>query len=149
MVAWLISLTTATGSIFSDTQYYKPGLNLQSLYTYLAHFLSHTPHLRYSTPTSCIYGSTDNMTSTKFIEILEPTQAPTYTHPHLNVSLDDILKEGRERSASQSSESSQSQSHQSSGSTSPKSPTDESKSSSFRRRAFTLGSKKGHRTSAS
>ncbi|KAK7193803.1 hypothetical protein PSPO01_00476 [Paraphaeosphaeria sporulosa] len=89
------------------------------------------------------------MTSTKFIEILEPAQAPTYTHPHLNVSLDDILKEGRERSASQSSESSQSQSQRSSGSTSPKSPTDESKSSSFRRRAFTLGSKKGRRTSAS
>ncbi|KAF2447836.1 hypothetical protein P171DRAFT_429438 [Karstenula rhodostoma CBS 690.94] len=90
------------------------------------------------------------MTCTKFIEILEPAQAPTYTHPHLNVSLDDILNEGRERSASQSSESSsQSHSHQSSGSTSPKSPTDDSKSSSFRHRAFTLGSKKGRRTSAS
>lgn len=84
------------------------------------------------------------MTSTKFIEILEPAQAPTYTHPHLNVSLDDILREGRERSASESSASSQP--HQSSGNSSPKSPTDESKGSSFKRRAFALGSKKGRRS---
>ena len=83
------------------------------------------------------------MTS-KFQEILEPAEAPTYTHPHLNVSLDDILREGRERSASQSSASSQPQSPHS-GNESPKSPTEESKASSFRRRAFTLGSKKGRR----
>lgn len=85
------------------------------------------------------------MTS-KFQEILEPTQAPTYTHPHLNVSLEDILREGRERSASQSS-SSDSSSNTQSGNDAPKSPTSESKSSAFRRRAFTLGSKKGRRAS--
>ncbi|KAF2691315.1 hypothetical protein K458DRAFT_382880 [Lentithecium fluviatile CBS 122367] len=80
----------------------------------------------------------------KFQEILEPTEAPTYTHPHLNVSLEDILREGRERerSSSQSSKSSHSNS-QTPGNESPKSPTSDSKSSSFRRRAFTLGSKKG------
>ena len=82
------------------------------------------------------------MTSTKFIEILEPAQAPSYTHPHLNVSLEDILREGRERSASESSASSHSHS---SDNGNPKSPTDESKSSAFKRRAFNLGSKKGRR----
>lgn len=71
------------------------------------------------------------MTSTKFIEILEPTQAPTYTHPHLNVSLDDILREGRERSASQSSGS---------DSSAPKSPTEDKNTSNFVRR-LTLGKK--------
>lgn len=83
------------------------------------------------------------MTS-KFQEILEPAEAPTYTHPHLNVSLEDILKEGRERSASQSSASSQSHFGSGSGNESPKSPTQESKSSAFKRR-ITLGSKKGRR----
>lgn len=88
------------------------------------------------------------MTTSKFMEILEPTEAPSITtHPHLNVSLEDILaEEGRKRSVSQSSEGSQSGSRDSgSGSESPKSPTDESKSSAFRRRAFTLGSRKGRR----
>lgn len=83
------------------------------------------------------------MTS-KFQEILEPTEAPAHTHPHLNVSLQDVLREGRERSSSESSDGSQSGAH--SGNDSPKSPTSESKSSAFRRRAFTLGSKKGRRT---
>ncbi|ORY13742.1 hypothetical protein BCR34DRAFT_256833 [Clohesyomyces aquaticus] len=77
------------------------------------------------------------MTS-KFTEILEPSEAQTYTHPHLNVSLEDILaEEGRRRSASESSSQS--------GSDSPKSPTDESKAKSLRRRGFTFGSKKGRR----
>lgn len=81
------------------------------------------------------------MTS-KFTEILEPSEAPTYTHPHLNVSLEDVLaEEGRKRSASQSSQSSGSRS----GSDSPASPTDEGKSKMFRRRAFTFGAKKDRR----
>ncbi|KAF2002873.1 DBR1-domain-containing protein [Amniculicola lignicola CBS 123094] len=73
-------------------------------------------------------------------KILEPSEQPTYTHPHLNVSLEDILaEEGRRRSDSQSSSSS--------GSTSPKSPTDEGKGRGLKRRGFTFGSKKGRRTS--
>ena len=45
------------------------------------------------------------MTS-KFTEILDTANAPAYTHPHLNVSLEDILaEEGRKRSSSESSES--------------------------------------------
>ncbi|KAF2798322.1 hypothetical protein K505DRAFT_321944 [Melanomma pulvis-pyrius CBS 109.77] len=83
----------------------------------------------------------------KFTEILEPSEAPTYSHPHLNVSLEDILaEEGRKRSTSHSSSSSHSSTPRS-GSDSPKSPTEESKASLFRRRAFTLGSKKGRRAS--
>lgn len=86
------------------------------------------------------------MTS-KFTEILEPSQAPTYSHPHLNVSLEDVLaEEGRKRSSSSSSSSSQSSTPRS-GSDSPKSPTEETKASMFRRRAFTLGSKKGRHVS--
>ncbi|KAF2131573.1 hypothetical protein P153DRAFT_383667 [Dothidotthia symphoricarpi CBS 119687] len=83
------------------------------------------------------------MTS-KFTEILEPTQAPTYTHPHLNVSLEDILaEEGRKRSASQSSQGSQT----GSDSSAPPSPTSSthdhaSKMGLLKRRAFTLGTKK-------
>jgi hypothetical protein len=81
----------------------------------------------------------------KFQEILEPTEAPTYTHPHLNVSLDDILKEGRDQSTSDSSESSPS-------TETPKSPTsptsmDEGKAGLFKRRTFMLGTIKGRRGS--
>lgn len=84
------------------------------------------------------------MTS-KFTEILEPSKAPTYTHPHLNVSLEDILaEEGRKRSNSQSSASSQNSAPRS-GSDSPKSPTEEKKEG-IRRRAFTFGSKRRSRT---
>ncbi|KAF2739990.1 DBR1-domain-containing protein [Polyplosphaeria fusca] len=83
------------------------------------------------------------MTS-KFTEILEPSEAPTYTHPHLNVSLEDVLaEEGRKRSASQSSHSSGFRS----GSDSPNSPTDDTKEKSSRRRAFTFGTKKDRRVS--
>jgi len=86
------------------------------------------------------------MTS-KFVELLDPSEASAYSHPHLNVSLEDILaEEGRERSASQSSSNSES-SPPRSGSDGPKSPTEESKGSMFRRRAFTLGTKMGRRTS--
>lgn len=88
---------------------------------------------------------TSPTTTTKFIEILEPAHAPTYTHPHLNVSLEDILREGRERSASESSESGSSAQSRKSSDTAT-APAEESKASAFRRRAFTLGSKKGRRT---
>jgi lariat debranching enzyme len=86
--------------------------------------------------------------SSRFVENLE-TIAPI-THPHLNVSLDDILaEEGRKRSSSHSSESSQTSGRRSGSDAtpSPSSPTTESKIDSIRRRAFTLGSKKGRRTS--
>ncbi|KAF2266967.1 hypothetical protein CC78DRAFT_577500 [Lojkania enalia] len=87
------------------------------------------------------------MTS-KFTEILEPSEAPTYTHPHLNVSLEDILaEEGRKRSGSESSTSSQHDDN--SGSDTPKSPTDLGKAKSLRRRAFTFGNKKGRHVSPS
>lgn len=87
------------------------------------------------------------MTS-KFQEILEPSEAPTYTHPHLNVSLEDILaEEGRKRSDSQSSASSHTSNSRSSSSDDLKSPTTEEKKEGLRRRAFTLGSKKFRRSS--
>jgi lariat debranching enzyme len=78
----------------------------------------------------------------KFVENL--SEVPI-THPHLNVSLEDILaEEGRKRSASQSSSSSQTTSARSGSdaATSPTSPTQASKMGSIRRRALTLGSKK-------
>ncbi|KAF2996652.1 hypothetical protein E8E13_003533 [Curvularia kusanoi] len=82
------------------------------------------------------------MMASKFVENLE--EVPI-THPHLNVSLDDILaEEGRKRSSSQSSQSSNSNGR--SGSESAQSPTSpthhEGHLGSIRRRAFTLGSKK-------
>ncbi|KAF2706606.1 hypothetical protein K504DRAFT_60110 [Pleomassaria siparia CBS 279.74] len=87
------------------------------------------------------------MTS-KFIEILDHSEGLAYSHPHLNVSLEDILaEEGRKRSTSQSSSSSQSSLPRSGSDRPPKSPTEESKPSIFRRRAFTLGNKKGPRAS--
>ncbi|KAF2637052.1 DBR1-domain-containing protein [Massarina eburnea CBS 473.64] len=100
-----------------------------------------------------LYTPMSPIMTSKFQEILEPAEAPAYTHPHLNVSLEDILREGRERSASESSSSSSSHSRSSSeGTGCPKSPTPTSHSaddraSVFRRRAFTLGSKKGRRVS--
>lgn len=85
--------------------------------------------------------------SSRFVENL--SEVPI-THPHLNVSLDDILaeEETRKRSGSQSSQSSQNDtsSRSGSGSESPTSPTTESKMNAIRRRALTLGSKKGRRT---
>jgi lariat debranching enzyme len=81
--------------------------------------------------------------ASRFVENLE--EVPI-THPHLNVSLDDILaEESRKRSTSQSSYSSAHQSGSDSTST-PSSPTSESKMNSIKRRALTLGSKKGRRT---
>jgi lariat debranching enzyme len=79
--------------------------------------------------------------ASRFVENLD--EVPI-THPHLNVSLDDILaEESRKRSTSQSSEGS---THRS-GSDSPSSPTtSESKMNSLKRRALTLGSKKGRHT---
>jgi lariat debranching enzyme len=85
--------------------------------------------------------------ASKFVENLE--EVPN-THPHLNVSLEDILaEEGRKRSSSQSSESSNSNGRSGSeGAQSPTSPTHhESHLGSIRRRAFTLGSKKVRRAS--
>jgi lariat debranching enzyme len=80
--------------------------------------------------------------ASRFVENLE--EVPI-THPHLNVSLEDILaEENRKRSISQSSDSS---AHSGSDSLpSPTSPTSESKMNAMKRRAFTLGSKKGRRT---
>ncbi|KAI8936561.1 hypothetical protein NX059_006962 [Plenodomus lindquistii] len=86
--------------------------------------------------------------ASRFVENLD-TVAPI-SHPHLNVSLDDILaEESRKRSLSQSSESSQPADRRSGGDqcASPTSPTAESKMDTIRRRALTLGSKKGRRAS--
>ena len=107
------------------------------------------PHLprsieQYSTPLRHTYNTPYYTMASKFVENLE--EVPT-THPHLNVSLDDVLAEdNRRRSGSHSSDSSQASSPRS-GSTSPTSPNTESKINAIRRRAFTLGSKKGRRDS--
>lgn len=78
----------------------------------------------------------------RFVENLEDVPI---THPHLNVSLEDILaEEGRKRSTSQSSDTTRSGSD---STPSPTSPTSPSKMDAIRRRAFTLGSKKGRRES--
>jgi len=78
----------------------------------------------------------------RFVENLE--EVPI-THPHLNVSLEDILaEETRKRSTSQSSETARSGSN---STPSPTSPTSPSKMDAIRRRAFTLGSKKVRRES--
>jgi lariat debranching enzyme len=83
--------------------------------------------------------------ASRFIENLE--EVPI-THPHLNVSLEDILAEDRrKRSTSQSSDNSQSARFGSDSPSSPTSPTTESKMDTIKRRAFALGSKKGRRTS--
>lgn len=82
--------------------------------------------------------------ASRFVENLE--EVPI-THPHLNVSLDDILaEESRKRSSSQSSDSSHTDRSGSDSAASPMSPTSDSKMSAIKRRAFTLGSKKGRRT---
>jgi lariat debranching enzyme len=82
----------------------------------------------------------------KFVENLSDVPI---THPHLNVSLEDILaEEGRKRSASQSSTSSHTTTERSgSDAAQPPSPTQSSKMGSIRRRALTLGSKKVRRAS--
>ncbi|KAG9205831.1 hypothetical protein G6514_006105 [Epicoccum nigrum] len=77
--------------------------------------------------------------ASKFVENLE--EVPI-THPHLNVSLDDILaEEGRKRSSSQSSASSNSNGRsESETAQSPTSPTHpEGHLGSIKRRAFALG----------
>ncbi|KAI4687542.1 uncharacterized protein J4E88_003132 [Alternaria novae-zelandiae] len=80
--------------------------------------------------------------ASRFVENLE--EVPI-SHPHLNVSLDDILaEESRKRSSSQSSASSD---PRRSGSSSTPSPTSPTTTESKLKRAFTLGSKKGRRTS--
>ncbi|KAI4609027.1 uncharacterized protein J4E87_005199 [Alternaria ethzedia] len=80
--------------------------------------------------------------ASRFVENLE--EVPI-SHPHLNVSLDDILaEESRKRSSSQSSASSD---PRRSGSSSTPSPTSPTATESKLKRAFTLGSKKGRRTS--
>lgn len=119
----------------------SPSVPRSLAYHYLLDSISPGTHQHHNITTS----HSPTMTS-KFTEILEPSDAPTYTHPHLNVSLEDILaEEGRKRSASQSSVSSQS-SNPRSGSNSPVSPTtEESKKEGLRRRAFTFGSKKVRR----
>ncbi|KAH3918175.1 hypothetical protein HBI56_144270 [Parastagonospora nodorum] len=79
--------------------------------------------------------------SSRFVENLD--EVPI-THPHLNVSLDDILaEEGRKRSTSQSSNSSHTARSGSDSVSSPTSPTSESKMNGLKRRALALGSKKG------
>ncbi|KAH9870683.1 hypothetical protein IAQ61_006161 [Plenodomus lingam] len=86
--------------------------------------------------------------ASRFVENLDTVS--TISHPHLNVSLEDILaEEGRKRSSSQSSESSQTAGRRSGSESvaSPTSPTNENKMDTIRRRAFTLGSKKGRRAS--
>lgn len=62
------------------------------------------------------------MSSSKFVEILDTSDAP---YSHENVSLDDVLKETRARSASSSSESNASngQSSSTSSSSPERSPT--------------------------
>ncbi|KAF2018975.1 hypothetical protein BU24DRAFT_458698 [Aaosphaeria arxii CBS 175.79] len=87
------------------------------------------------------------MTS-KFTEILEPSEAPTYTHPHLNVSLEDVLaEEGRKRSGSHSSSSSHSSNSRTGSDAAPKSPTssEESVKDGLKRR-FTFGRNKARRS---
>jgi lariat debranching enzyme len=80
--------------------------------------------------------------ASRFVENLE--EVPI-THPHLNVSLEDILAEDmRKRSTSSSSDSAGSDSP--SSPTSPISPTSASKMDTIRRRALALGSKKGRRS---
>jgi lariat debranching enzyme len=82
--------------------------------------------------------------ASRFVENLE--EVPI-THPHLNVSLEDILaEESRKRSTSQSSDSSHTDRSGSDSAQSPTSPTSEGKMNAIRRRALTLGSKKGRRT---
>ncbi|CAO2650764.1 Nn.00g020560.m01.CDS01 [Neocucurbitaria sp. VM-36] len=81
--------------------------------------------------------------ASRFVENLE--EVPI-THPHLNVSLEDILaEENRKRSGSHSSESSTNGRSGSDSVPSPTSPTSEGKA--VKRRAFTLGSRKGRRAS--
>jgi len=85
--------------------------------------------------------------SSRFVENLD-TFAPI-SHPHLNVSLEDILaEEGRKRSSSQSSESSQNTSHPSGSyvSANPTSPTNVTKFGTMKR-SFTLATKKDRRPS--
>jgi lariat debranching enzyme len=84
--------------------------------------------------------------ASKFVENLSDVPI---THPHLNVSLDDILaEEGRRRSASQSSTSSHTTTARSaSDAAQPPSPTHPSKMGSIRRHALNLGSKKVRRVS--
>ncbi|KAF7676907.1 hypothetical protein GT037_005119 [Alternaria burnsii] len=75
--------------------------------------------------------------ASRFVENLE--EVPI-SHPHLNVSLDDILaEESRKRSSSQSSGSSETRR---SGSSSTPSPTSPINTESKLKRAFTIGSKK-------
>lgn len=76
----------------------------------------------------------------RFVENLE--EVPI-SHPHLNVSLEDILaEEKRKRSTSDSSNSSYNGRSGSDSTASPTSPTSPSKM-----RRFTLGSKNGRRAS--
>lgn len=84
---------------------------------------------------------TGSMTS-RFTELLDSDAAPSYTsHPHLNVSLEDILaKEGRNRSNSESSTRSDPSTSRSESS-SPMSPAPTEKKG-IRMRAFTFGNKR-------
>jgi lariat debranching enzyme len=83
--------------------------------------------------------------SSRFVENLE--EVPI-THPHLNVSLEDILaEESRKRSTSQSSDQSHADRSGSDSLPSPTSPTSDSKMNLLKRRALALGSKKGRRDS--
>lgn len=93
-----------------------------------------------------LHNSITTMAS-RFVENFDSV-API-SHPHLNVSLDDILaEEGRKRSSSQSSESSQNTSHRSGSNASATtiSPTNASKMSTIKR-SFTIISKKDRRAS--
>ncbi|KAL5120223.1 lariat debranching enzyme [Pleosporales sp. CAS-2024a] len=79
--------------------------------------------------------------ASRFVENLDEV---LITHPHLNVSLDDILaEEGRKRSSSQSSHTSYTPRSGSDSAAIPVSPASESKRNTLKRRAMHLGSNKG------
>lgn len=93
--------------------------------------------------TNLLSNATTLSMASRFVENLDDVPI---THPHLNVSLDDILaEERRKRSSSQSSldGSETRRSGSSSAAMSPTTPTTESKI----KRAFTIGGKKGRRSS--
>jgi hypothetical protein len=126
--------STQEQSIISDIQGHTARVELYSS------IASHSS--RSSTPRQPKLNPYNNNTmASRFVENLE--EVPI-SHPHLNVSLDDILaEEGRKRSSSQSSDSTETRRSGSSTAASPTSPTHESKI----KRAFTLGSKKARRSS--
>lgn len=119
-------------------------LRLHPIYIDLPSTHFHYPLSTFVLPSSFTRPTVHTMAS-RFVENLE--EVPI-THPHLNVSLEDILaEEKRKRSGSHSSESSTNPRSGSDSIPSPTSPTSESKMDAIRRRAFPLGSRKGRRVS--